>query len=168
MLPDAIKPEQEPDPVPPRRQPRSGLPGAYWVAGGLVLVIVAVAGLFQVSGLGSRLRPLPTPTATLVPTATPVPTAVPTATTVPTPTTTPVPVLAPGGKAVVKGTQAAKLKVRVGAGLNQDTLLFVEDGTVLTLLDGPQASDGYNWWQVQTPDGVTGWVAGDWLEPIAP
>jgi hypothetical protein len=168
MLPDAVKAEQQPESAPSRRQPRKGLPRSYWVVGGLVLVIVAAVGLCQVSGLAAKLRPLPMPTATPVPTATLVPTAVPTATPVLTPTVTPVPVLAKGGKAVVKGTEAAKLKVRVGAGLNQETLLFVEDGTILALLDGPQASDGYNWWQVQTPDGLTGWVAGDWLEPVAP
>ena len=168
MLPDAIKSEQEPEPAPHRRPQRTGLPRSYWVAGGLVLVLVAAVGLMQVSGLAAKLRPAPTPTPTLVPTATPVPTAVPTATEIPTPTAIPVPVMVQGGKAVVKGTEAAKLKLRVGPGLNQDTLQFVEDGTVLSLLDGPQAGDGYTWWQVQTPDGLTGWVAGDWLEPVAP
>ena len=168
MLPDAIKAEQEPEPTPPRRQPRQGLPQLYWAAGGLVVVIMTAIGLCRVSGLAAKLRPLPLPTATSVPTDTPVPTVAPTATLVPTATTPPVPVLAPGGKAVVKGTEAAKLKLRVGAGLNHEVLLYIEDGTMLSLLDGPQASDGYKWWQVQTPDGLTGWVAGDWLEPLAP
>ena len=143
MLPDAVKAEQEPEPAPRRREPRQGLPRSYWLVGGLVLVIVAAVGLCRVSGLADKLRPLPTPTIT------------------------PLPVLGPGGKAVVKGTGAAKLKLRVGPGLKQETLLFIADGTVLSLLAGPQAGDGYNWWQVQTPDGLTGWVAGDWLEPVA-
>lgn len=167
MLPDAVKAEQEPEPAPRRRESRQGLPRSYWLVGGLVLVIVAAVGLCRVSGLADKLRPLPTPTATPVPTATLVPTVVPTATLFPTPTITPLPVLGPGGKAVVKGTGAAKLKLRVGPGLNQETLLFIEDDTVLSLLTGPQAGDGYNWWQVETPDGLTGWVAGDWLEPVA-
>jgi DnaJ-class molecular chaperone len=79
-----------------------------------------------------------------------------------------VPVVAVGGQVVVTGTEDAKLKLRAGPGLNQETLLFVEDGTLLQVLEGPESGDGYIWWKVQVPDGQVGWVAGEWLEPVTP
>lgn len=136
----------------------------------LVLVLIAVVGICRVSGLANRLRPLPTPTptATLVPTATALPTLTPTVTPVPTATATPVPVIMPGGQVTVKGTEGQQLRLRAGPALTQETLRIVEEGTVLKVLEGPEAADGFNWWKVQTDDGVTGWVAGNWLVPVAP
>lgn len=32
-------------------------------------------------------------------------------------------------------------------------------GTAISVLDGPQCNQGYVWWQVQLPSGVTGWAA---------
>ncbi len=36
-------------------------------------------------------------------------------------------------------------------------------GTRLTVLDGPQTADTYEWWLVRTPNDHTGWVAGSEL-----
>jgi hypothetical protein len=136
----------------------------------LAIVLIAVVGLCQATGLAKRLRPLPTPTptATLVPTATALPTLTSTDTPVPTTTATPVPVIMPGGQVIVKGTEGQQLRLRAGPALTQETLRIVEEGTVLKVLEGPEAADGFKWWKVQTDDGVTGWVAGNWLVPVAP
>jgi len=83
-------------------------------------------------------------------------------------THTPVPEVRPGASAVVSGTGAQQLRVRSGPGLTYATLSTVADGTQLRVLDGPEAADGFEWWKVQTEDGQEGWVAGDWLSPVAP
>jgi hypothetical protein len=172
MLPDAVKAEQGPEEVETGTAPRGRMRGvaAWQMLAALAIVLIAVVGLCHVTGLAKRLRPLPTPTptATLVPTATPLPTLAPTDTPVPTATATPVPVVMPGGQVVVKGTEGQQLRLRAGPALAQETLRIVEEGTVLKVLEGPEAADGYSWWKVQTDDGLVGWVAGNWLVPVAP
>lgn len=74
----------------------------------------------------------------------------------------------PGGQAVVQGTGAQQLRLRAGPGLDKEMLGTLPDDTRLKVLDGPETADGYKWWKVQTEDGLVGWVAGDWLVPIAP
>jgi len=74
----------------------------------------------------------------------------------------------PGGQAVVQGTGAQQLRLRAGPGLDKEMLATLPDDTRLKVLDGPETADGYKWWKVQTEDGLVGWVAGDWLVPIAP
>lgn len=136
----------------------------------LAAILVAAIGLCQVTGLAKCLRPLPTPTptATPVPTATVLPTLTPTNTPVPTPTATPVPVIMSGGQVIVKGTEGQQLRLRSGPSLAYQTLRIVEEGSVLKVLEGPEAAAGFNWWKVQTDDGVAGWVAANWLVPVAP
>lgn len=176
MLPDAIKTEKGPeesDAHPAPRAARRGLP-AWQMLVALALVLVAIVGLCQVTGLAKRLRPLstptPEPTATTLPTATtvPTPTAVPTDTPLPAPTATPVPVIATGGEVVVQGTAGEQLRLRAGPALDNVTLRILNEGTRLKVLEGPEASDGFQWWRVQTDDGLIGWVAGDWLVPATP
>lgn len=136
----------------------------------LAFVLVAIVGLCQVTGLTARLRPLATatPTVTLVPTATALPTLTPTDTPVPTATATPVPEVMPGAQVIVTGTEGQQLSLRAGPALTQDRLRVVEEGAVLTVLQGPEVADGFQWWKVQTDDGLVGWVAGNWLVPVAP
>ncbi len=69
--------------------------------------------------------------------------------------------LGAGAEAVVTGTGEC-LNVRSGAGLANDPIACVPDGTAVTILGGPTASDGLNWWQVETPQG-SGWAAADYL-----
>jgi hypothetical protein len=172
MLPDAVKSEQDPGEGDARPSPREGLrrapPWQLWAA--LAVVLIAVVGLCRITGLGKRLQPLPTPTptATPVPTATPLPTLAPTNTPVPTATATPVPVIMIGGQVVVKGTEGQQLRLRAGPALNYETLRIIDEGTQLQVMEGPQAADGFSWWQVKTTDGVIGWVAGTWLVPVVP
>ena len=144
----------------------------------LLLVLAAAVGLCRVSGLWTRLAPLPMPTGTATPTAaptltvTPLPTltstASPTPTSVPTPSATPVPVIMVGGQAKVTETGGARLRLRSLPGLAGETLAMLEDDTVLAVLAGPEPADGYQWWQVQTADSRIGWVAADWLRPVLP
>jgi hypothetical protein len=136
----------------------------------LGLILVAVAGLCQVSGLSDRFRTLPAPTGTPTapPTLTQVPTVAPTATVQPTATATPVPIVVTGGEAMVSGTGASELRLRSAPGLNQETLGTLEDGTHLTVLEGPESVDGYEWWKVRADDGRQGWVASEWLVPVVP
>lgn len=65
-----------------------------------------------------------------------------------------------GIAAVINTTDGDRQFIRPGPGVmdaSQSTL--VPDGTVVTLLDGPQPAQGYWWWNVQTTDGIVGWVA---------
>jgi hypothetical protein len=140
----------------------------------LAAIVVALLGLCRVSGLWVSPRPLPAPTETPAPlaTRTQLPTWTLTSTFVPTPTatrtSTPVPVVMPGASVVVSGTGAQQLRIRSGPGLTYETLGTVADGSRLSVLDGPEAADGYQWWQVRTEDGQEGWVAGEWLSAVAP
>ena len=83
-------------------------------------------------------------------------------------TATVVPVVSPGIQVTVIGTGGQQLSLRAGAGQSQARLRILTEGTRLTVLEGPEASDGYNWWKVRTEDGVEGWVAGEWLVPASP
>jgi uncharacterized protein YraI len=136
----------------------------------LILIVVAALGLCQVSGVLGRLRPLPMPTATptVAPTSTPLPVLALTPTSLPMATATVVPVLRPGIQVTVTGTGGLQLSLRGGPGQSQARLRVLTEGTRLTVLEGPEASDGYNWWKVRTEDGVEGWVAGEWLAPANP
>jgi hypothetical protein len=147
---------------------------SWQMALAVAFVAISLFGLCRVSGLWGRLEPLPTPTTMPAPlaTRTPLPTWTVTGTFVPTPTATatntPVPVVMPGASVMVSGTGAQQLRVRSGPGLTHATLSTVADGARLKVLDGPEAADGYQWWKVQTEDNQEGWVAGDWLSPVAP
>ena len=69
--------------------------------------------------------------------------------------------LSAGTKAVVAGTGEC-LNVRTAAGLGNDAIACIPDGTSVTLLGGPAEADQLTWWQIETPQG-TGWAAADYL-----
>lgn len=71
--------------------------------------------------------------------------------------------LSVGGKAWVTRKNGRSLRLRTAAGLNTRVITSLPVGTEVTLLEGPQALDGYNWWRVQTLGGREGWVAGEEL-----
>lgn len=117
----------------------------------------------------------PTPTVTPTPLPTglpPVPaTAEPTAFIMPTATVFVIPTpsgeIAVGGKVRVTGTGAARLNLRENPSTTATILTRVEDGTEFTVLEGPTAADGYQWWKVQNAGGtITGWAAANYLQPI--
>lgn len=93
----------------------------------------------------------------LEPTKTPLPTDTPVPTETPLPTATPLPTQA-------RVNHSEQLNLRdVPGGEVIDTL---ENGELLTLLQGYQAHGGYNWREVQTSEGVIGWVAEPFIEYI--
>jgi len=136
------------------------------------LVVISAYGLCKISGLSERLGPpaVPSATPTRLATVTPAPTFTATATpeVTATATDTPVPVVMVGTTVEVTGTGTDQLRMRFAPGLTQETVATLEDGTRIRITDGPEASDGYNWWQVKTEEGQEGWVAEDWLMPLAP
>lgn len=67
-------------------------------------------------------------------------------------------VLIPGGLAVVHTTDGDQLNVRTGAGTNYKIIAKLGDGARVTLIEGPRAADGFEWWHVRTDSGITGWV----------
>ncbi len=62
------------------------------------------------------------------------------------------------GDSVVVSTVGDTLRVRSGAGRSFDILTQLNDGTLVTLLDGPQQADGLSWWKLKTADGLEGWA----------
>lgn len=54
------------------------------------------------------------------------------------------------------------LNVRSAAGLDADVILVAASGAAVTVTGGPESVDGYTWYQVDV-DGVSGWVAGEYL-----
>jgi uncharacterized protein YgiM (DUF1202 family) len=58
---------------------------------------------------------------------------------------------------------AASLNVRDAAGLSGSVIATLAGGQSITVISGAVEADGYSWYQVETPDGTTGWVAGDFL-----
>ena len=87
---------------------RARLTVPWYVILPVVALTLAVGGLYRLSGLGEKLKPLPTATLmpTLLPTATASPTTTATPTAVPTPTATPQPVILAGGRVAVSGSAA--------------------------------------------------------------
>lgn len=172
MSPDAVETDKVRDEkeTKPRRKSWMEFVSRRQMLLALALLLVAIAGLCWISGLSNILRPLPPPTATRtpLPTFTPRPTVTLTMTPTPTATATPEPQVMPGVQVTVSGTVGQNLRLRAGPGLTQETLSILEEGTRLTVLEGSEAADGYEWWKVRTDDGQEGWVAGNWLIPVVP
>lgn len=64
------------------------------------------------------------------------------------------------GQTVVVATD--RLKLRADAGLGGEVITVLEEDQSATVVDGPAESDGYSWYQIEI-DGVTGWVADEFL-----
>lgn len=104
-----------------------------------------------------------TPTATMTPTLAPAatPEITPTATPVLTPTATPeggIPSPTVGGRAQVT-TKYQFINLRAEPGLGTETIGQLQDGTVVTILEGPEEVDGLRWWKVDDGQGNIGWAA---------
>jgi WD40 repeat protein len=63
-----------------------------------------------------------------------------------------------GGTATIHVIGDDTLNVRDVPGLESTVFGILTDGMKVIIRDGPQASDGYTWWQVETPAGSLGWV----------
>jgi WD40 repeat protein len=66
--------------------------------------------------------------------------------------------LAPGVEARVNSASGL-LDVRAEPGLGASVVVQINDGAVVTLLDGPFPADGLLWWRVRLPDGTEGHIA---------
>jgi len=92
------------------------------------------------------------PTATVVlPVSTPPVTAVPTE-------------IKSGVLVLVTGTGGAGLRLRASGTTSANVVTVAREGTVLTVIEGPEEADGYAWWKLRTPDGEEGWGAANYLE----
>ncbi len=61
--------------------------------------------------------------------------------------------------AEVQTTDNDVLNLRVGPGTSFQRLGTIPNGTMVTLIEGPQNADGLIWWKVRLPNGTEGWVA---------
>ncbi len=66
------------------------------------------------------------------------------------------PTFRPGDRARVHTTEGDTLNVRAAPG--GDVLIALVNGSSITISGGPRWYDGLRWWQIQTPDGVSGWA----------
>jgi len=71
------------------------------------------------------------------------------------------------GDRVYVCTQSNRLMLRAEPDRNADEVTQRARGTTLSLIGGPTCPDGWLWWQVQTANGVRGWVAEGGAEPNA-
>ncbi len=111
------------------------------------------------------LRPSPTPTSTAVPADTqneassaPVESASEPETVAPASTGD---VFAAGDKVIVFD---GPVNLRSAAGTSASAIASLPQGTTLTVVTGPTAANGYNWYQVKTDASQSGWVAVDFLQ----
>lgn len=82
----------------------------------------------------------------------------PTATAAATKTPMPVPVLGVGGTAHVQTTDGDVLNMRDSASRRGTLIAKLDNGALVTILEGPQEDEGLLWWNVRTEDGLEGWV----------
>ena len=163
--------EEEEVPRQTRAKGRRGLP--LWP-----LVVILLLILTVLITLWNPFAPPTQPTMEIIPTVTPsLPTVAPFPTATPTPKPTPTPSvpteIAAGVYVKVVNTEADGLRFRWGPGTDTITKKFVEDGTILKVLDGPEEADGLTWWRLedsseQDEDLKIGWAADEWLEPTLP
>ena len=89
------------------------------------------------------------------------------------PTPIPSPSLPPGEFAVgtrvtVVGVGLSGLNVRSAPGYSGSQRFLAYDDDIFALVDGPQESDGIEWWQIEDPDDPErqGWAARNYLEAV--
>lgn len=76
-----------------------------------------------------------------------------------------------GSVVFVDGVDLNTLNVRNIASLTDSSILFrAEEGSIFNIIDGPQQSDGFTWWQIQDPSDVNriGWAVSNFLTVQAP
>ncbi|NLV73475.1 MAG: SH3 domain-containing protein [Chloroflexi bacterium] len=72
--------------------------------------------------------------------------------------------LAIGAKAKVVNTGGAGLNMRAGPGTSQTRVKTLADGALVDVVGGPQAGDGFTWYQVKDASGTVGWVVDEFLQ----
>lgn len=69
------------------------------------------------------------------------------------------------GQKVKVSTVGSNLNLRQGPGLSFPIVTKLPDGTILTVVGGPEKSDGYRWWEIEGSLG-RGWAADEYLIPV--
>jgi hypothetical protein len=87
------------------------------------------------------------------------PTPQPSAATItPTMIPTPPPLFYVGQTVRVQTIDGEILNLRAAPTRKSEILVYIEDDTLLELLEGPVEAESFHWWRVHTPDGLEGWV----------
>lgn len=140
---------------------------SFTLLASVFLFVAAIALLiYNYQNLPAASGPAMPDTPDSLPTATPTlfveifpPTPTPTSTPDPNvPTPTPTPIVRRG---IIENTGGSGAYLRATPGTNGETLLILDDGTFVTLMDdeAPLEANGYNWVKVRTASGEIGWVA---------
>jgi uncharacterized protein YgiM (DUF1202 family) len=58
------------------------------------------------------------------------------------------------------------VNLRAAAGTSSAVVQSLPQETLLTILSAPTSANGYVWYQAQTADGASGWVAADFIEKV--
>lgn len=68
----------------------------------------------------------------------------------------------------ISGTEGAGLRIRAGAGLNQNPEFVGLESEIFKVEDGPIDADGYIWWFLVAPFETdrSGWAASNYLQPV--
>lgn len=78
--------------------------------------------------------------------------------------------LRPGALAMVQTTEGDPLNVRAGAGRSFNVIGQANHRDSVTIIQGPVAADGFNWWQIALPSGLIGWAvdSADGIQTLIP
>ena len=76
-------------------------------------------------------------------------------------------VIALGMNIKVSGTGNEGLRMRSGAGIDQQTMYVAQEGESFQIIDGPKVLDSLIWWKIQALNdpGKTGWSVQDYMAP---
>ena len=74
-------------------------------------------------------------------------------------------VIALGMNIVVSGTGNEGLRMRSGAGIDQQTMFVAQEGEPFQIIDGPKVLDSLIWWKIEALNdpGKTGWSVQDYM-----
>lgn len=68
------------------------------------------------------------------------------------------------GQTIEVATSGQNLNLRSGPGTNYSVVTSLASGTRMTVIGGPKSAGDYIWWEIEGL-GVSGWVAGAFLQP---
>ncbi len=72
-----------------------------------------------------------------------------------------------GYYAQVSNTGGAGLSLRGGPSTDNVALFLAPEGAIVLILEGPSDGSGFTWWKVLLDDGTEGWMAAQYLVPVA-
>jgi len=76
-------------------------------------------------------------------------------------------VIALGMNIKVSGTGNEGLRMRSGAGIDQQTMYVAQEGETFQIIDGPKVIESLIWWKIQSLNepAKTGWSVQDYMAP---